>query len=353
LNLKKNKLKKVVYILFISLFLIKLSYSQSIQFSQFYSAPLVLAPSFAGAVKNSRFIANFRDQWPSIPGTYTTFAASYDQNFEDISSGLGFLAVRDQAGAGNLSLTEFGALYSWQGVITKSNGGFYIRPGINFKMSQRSIDFQKLIFSDMISPDGSVTNITIEQPPLPRKFYLDAATSIIFYNPKYFWSGISVDHLFRPNESLYLNEDTRVSMKYSIFAGYKMNVGKTHSRLYNDKDNDNMTFTAHYRYQGKYDQLDIGTYWTHNPITLGMWLRGLPLASRPSLKEEHRFQNLDAIIFLVGYEIFDLRIGYSYDLTISDLLGASGGAHEISVMYEFKSGLDTKKKHAIIPCPSF
>ncbi len=331
----------------------KLGYGQSIQFSQFYSAPLVLAPSFAGATQSGRFVANFRDQWPSIQGTYTTFSASYDQNLEDINSGLGVLSVRDQAGAGNLALTEFGVSYSWHGTITKYNGGFYVYPGMHLKMSQRSINFQKLIFGDMITSDGSVVKQTLEQPPLPQKFYLDAVASIIFFNPQYFWAGISVDHLFRPNESLTLDDQSRVSMRTSIFAGYRINVGKTNSRLYNDRDQENVSFSAHYRYQGGYDQLDLGAYWTHPPMTLGIWVRGLPLASRQILKDMNRLENMDALIFLIGYEIFQMNIGYSYDLTISKLLGASGGAHEISLMYRFESRLDRPKKHAIIPCPRF
>jgi len=347
-----KKLKKIVYIsILICLICIKFGYTQSIQFSQFYSAPLVLAPSFAGAVENSRFTANFRDQWPGIKGTYTTFAVSYDQNFPDISSGLGLLAVRDQAGAGNLSLTEVGVIYVWEGQITKSNGGVYIRPGINFKMSQRSIDFQKLIFGDMISSNGEPSLMTMEADPMSAKFYLDATTSLILYNPKYFWGGFSVDHLFRPNESLYLTENTRVNMKVSIFGGYKMDVGKQHSRVYNSKTKDNVSFTAHYRYQGHYDQLDLGAYWTTTPMTLGIWIRGLPITSRQILKYESRFSNLDALVFLVGYQIAQMHIGYSYDLTISKLMGSSQGAHEISLMYEFESNIKNHRKHGIIPCP--
>jgi type IX secretion system PorP/SprF family membrane protein len=329
----------------------KFSFSQSIQFSQFYSAPLVLAPSFTGSVEQSRIIANFRDQWPGIPGTYTTFSASYDQYFPKIKSGMGLLALKDQAGSGDLGLLEVGFLYSWEGTITKQNGGWYFKPGIEFKMVQRSIDFHKLIFGDQITSDGTPSGTTIEVPPAPNKSYLDAATSIIVYNSKYFWGGISFDHLFRPNESLYDEEDTRVSLRTSVFAGYKMTVGQAQKRRQYDADQESVTFTAHYRYQRPYDQLDFGAYWDHDPFTLGIWLRGLPITSR--YLYEKKLENMDAVVFLVGYKIFDLRIGYSYDLTISKLLGNTGGAHEISLIYEFNANLKTKNKHATIPCPKF
>jgi hypothetical protein len=63
----------------------------------------------------------------------------------------------------------------------------------------------------------------------------------------------------------------------------------------------------------------------------------------------------DAIIGLVGIKTKQLHIGYSYDFTISNLISSSGGAHEISIVYEFTSfsiGTTRRKIHAI-PCPEF
>lgn len=347
-----DKLKKLISILLLLILLSGFSYSQSIQFSQFYSAPLILAPSFAGSIQQSRIIANFRDQWPAVGNVYTTISASYDQNFPKIKSGMGLSVLRDRAGTGNLGLTEVGYSYAWNGTITNRHGGWYFRPGIQFKMVQRTLEFNKLTFADQISSDGTVTSSTIESPPQKSKTYLDAATSIVFYNSDFAWGGVSVDHLFKPNESLYYNEDTRVAMRVSLFGGYKMTVGQAQRRRQYDKDQESVTFTGHYRYQKPYDQLDLGAYWDHDPFTLGIWLRGLPITSR-YIYQNKRLENMDAVVFLVGYKIFDLRVGYSYDLTISQLLGNTGGAHEISLMYEFNANVRTAKKHATIPCPKF
>jgi len=50
-----------------------------------------------------------------------------------------------------------------------------------------------------------------------------------------------------------------------------------------------------------------------------------------------------------------LHIGYSYDFTISNLIGSTGGAHEISIVYEFNnlSIGQLKKRIRAIPCPEF
>lgn len=319
-------------------------YSQYIHFSQFYASPTILAPSFAGSTQNSRAVANYRDQWPSIPGTFVTFAASYDQNFYKINSGLGFLFVKDQAGHGNLSRTDVGVMYSWYTPIVKRQK-IYFRPGVQVKMTQRSLDFQKLIFGDQLSSPG---NSTLEPTPETRKFYLDATASVLIYSPD-FWVGTTIDHLFTPNESITGN-NTPVSMKYSVFGGYKFYVGKTTRRRAYAKDNrESLTASFYYRLQDGSDQFDLGGYWNHNPFTLGAWIRGMPIINNN--RNLNKKVNLDALVFLVGYKIFNFTVGYSYDLTISDMLGATGGAHEISLIYEFETKVGRSKRHAVISCP--
>jgi hypothetical protein len=57
------------------------------------------------------------------------------------------------------------------------------------------------------------------------------------------------------------------------------------------------------------------------------------------------------MIFLVGIKTRQFNIGYSYDFTISDLLGAVRGSHEISMTFKFL--LPERKKKGSVPCPEF
>ncbi len=83
--------------LFIFLVFLKLNaFSQDPEFSQYYAAPLYLNPAFTGTTNDHRFIANYRNQWPSVAQGYTTTAFSYDFNMADLNSGFGFLATQDQ-----------------------------------------------------------------------------------------------------------------------------------------------------------------------------------------------------------------------------------------------------------------
>jgi hypothetical protein len=58
---------------------------------------------------------------------------------------------------------------------------------------------------------------------------------------------------------------------------------------------------------------------------------------------------------LVGFDIteYNLRIGYSYDLTISKLgVANSLGGHEVSLVYEIAKK-KKKTRRVLVSCPKF
>ncbi len=310
------------------------SHAQDPQLTQFYSAPLYLAPSFAGATQQHRLASTYRNQWPGIPEAYVTYLFSYDHYFSNFNSGLGLLIMRDEAGSGDLSTTNVGVQYSYDIRVTDL---WHIRPGIHFLYTQTGINFAKLIWGDQISPSGITP--TIQVPSLQRKGAIDASLSVLVYSDR-MWAGAAVDHLFRPNTSLYDVENNHVKMKFSAFGGYQV-VRK--GRLLKPID-ETLSLAGLFKYQDHIKQLDIGLYWYKNPLVFGFWYRGLPIISNE--------MRGDAVCFLIGYKIDQFSIGYSYDFTISKLLTSTWGSHEIALVYEFTTHRKKKKRH-MIPCPEF
>ncbi len=325
--------------------------SQIAHYSQFYSTPMTIAPSFAGLTEASRLSVNYRDQWPAVPGVFRTMSVGVDHYFSRAKSGVGILIFRDVAGVGNLGLTEAGLQYSYKLKVGQKRGNrnseWFLRPGIQFKYSQRSIDFEKLTFGDQLLGQSS----TSHAPPLSNKSYIDFTASLMGYTDLY-WGGFSVDHLLKPSQSLYGNQSYRMKMKFDVFGGAKVMLKRQKNRRVRyGRENENVTFAINYQYWDKFDQLDIGAYWTRDPLILGAWFRGIPIVD----KKDQSFNNIDAIIVMVGFKLSpNLKIGYSYDMTIiRNLFSHTGGAHEISLVWEFNKGLDKRYKHTIIPCPSF
>ncbi len=323
---------RIILLLFIFFTFLSINtFGQDPQFSQFYSNPLYSSPSFAGAVKGYRASLNYRDQWPGLPGKLTTATFSFDYNASQINSGIGIIAMNDIAGSTSYSNLALGLLYSYNVQITRK---IFFRPGAGIYYSQRSIDYSKMIFSSQIESGGTTPLLSSE---IKNTNAVDGTLSgVLFLNN--LWIGYTADHLTRPNISL-TKYDNRLPVKHMLFGGFRFYKLE---RLIGAK-RQSVTVVANYKHQGLADQVDIGCYWSYDPIVVGVWYRDLPL-----IKD---YSRRDAIVILAGVQYMGLNIGYSYDFTVSRLITSTGGSHEISLIYKFE--IEQKKKFKPIPCPSF
>lgn len=328
-------LKRVKYLILLLIILRAEGFSQDPTFSQFYANALYLSPSFAGATAEYRLGINYRDQWPSIPGKFRTYSISFDKAMPNFNSGIGVLATYDVAGSGDLSTTNIGLLYSYDFNI---NSQWHIRPGVNFKFYYQGLDIYKLIFNSQIT--GSGVTQQVSPPPFDNVADVDFASSALLYNEQT-WAGFSVDHLLKPRTSFYGNEDF-IPVKINIYGGTQIiNKSRRFQKLH-----EVMSIAMNFQKQRNFYQTDIGLYYYKNPLIFGLWYRGIPFMTS---------QAGDAIIGLIGIKTDQLHIGYSYDFTISNLISSTGGAHEISLVYEFNnlSLGQQKKRIRAIPCPEF
>ena len=325
-----NKLTVIIFLLVI----FRSLSGQDPQFTQFYANPLYLAPSFAGATQSDRIATVYRNQWATVPGAFVTTSFSYDHFFESVNSGVGVLLTRDLAGSAGLSFTNVGLQYSYD---IKINQLFYIRPGIHVNYTQMGINYQDMIWNDQLTaslPGAS----TIESPGEELKADIDVSTSVLAYSDR-FWFGFGVDHLLKPNDGLW-NNNAELPMRFNAFGGYQIfKKGELLSPV-----DETISLAMYFRHQDVSNQLDLGVYWYKAPIMLGAWYRGIPFLSNDPRG--------DAVAFLIGYKMDGIRVGYSYDFTISNLISSTGGSHEISVIYEF-SFANKKKSRRLIPCSEF
>ena len=328
-------MKKTIltYLFFLSWLI---SQGQDPQFTQFYANPLYLNPAFAGTTIQSRFVLVTRIQWASIPGAFQTYSASYDQYIPDINSGFGLNIYYDRAGTGGLSTTTARFSYAYE---IKINRNLYIRPAAEIGYVFRALDFSRLTFGDQLQTDNPSSGEIISDQAVQ---YADVNAGVLLYATNY-WAGIAFHHINTPNES-FLNEESLVPMKFSLHGGYRFNLSEkgTLERNY-------IFVAAHYKSQGKFDQLDIGFYYEHNALTLGVWYRGLPVAYSQTAGIAR-----DAVALLIGYKQSRLSFAYSYDITISKLGLNTGGSHEITIVYEWANRKNKRsKRKRVVPCAKF
>jgi len=342
--------KRRYIFLFIFLFFatIKLV-GQDPHFSQFYANHLYLNPAFAGTNNCSRFSLNFRDQWPAIKGDFKTFSGSYDQYIQAIRSGIGVLFSGDIAGGGLLSSYNASAIYNFRARVSSK---FILQFALQGGYLTSFINWEKWQYASEII-DGYTPNYLFHDLDDVKKSQFDAAFGFVGYT-SYLYFGMAMHHLF-PVQLSFLrgNSDkykTTWEPRWTAHIGGKISISQKNRTEYNYGDiffYPNIIFIS----QGTFQYLHEGFYFNIYPVTIGAWLR-------------HNFKNLDAFIISCGVEYKLLRIGYSYDFTLTKLEG-TGGAHEVSLQFtipcdnDYGQGrgkkLNKKKKtnYAPIDCPKF
>jgi len=318
--------------------------AQDPEFSQYYAAPLYLNPAFAGTSVDHRFIANYRNQWPSISQAFETYAFSYDYNLSQYNSGLGVLVTADKAGSANLKSTQFNFQYAYK---VRMSDKFILSSGLNFGVGSRSIDFNKLVFYQQL--DFSQNTDYVPPPPsnlnVDGQTYFDFGGGLLAYSRKV-WLGFSMSHLNRPNRSL-LNEETEIPVKTSVHGGVRIAL---YNGMFKRERTASIAPSFVYKQQGNIDQLDLGTYFFYEPIVVGLWYRGIPIQqnARDNVSQ-------DAVVVVLGFQLQNVELSYSYDVTVSELGPISGGAHEVGLKFkiELATQVKKKKKERFIPCPTF
>jgi len=324
----------------LSILLFAQAKAQDPMFSQYYSSPLYLNPGLAGSVQQPRLIFNSRMQWTKLPNAFNTYAASADYLIEDWSSAFGVLVMTDKAGSANLRNTGIHGTYAAKIRIME---GWVFSPGVTFGYASRSIDFDKLIFGDMIIHNGPTTDDALGH--LGNQQYFDFSSGAVIYN-KIFWAGFSGYHINEPNYSL-LGEDAKLHMRLSVHAGFRIPI--KHAILSKSKLS-SIAPSFVYKTQGEFRQLDIGANIIFDPVLVGLWYRGMP-----GSKNYNEKTSQDAMIFILGLNLQFIEVGYSYDFTISNIGPQSGGSHEVSItllLPELKSN-KVKRKDKILPCPNY
>jgi type IX secretion system PorP/SprF family membrane protein len=314
---------------------------QDPQFSQYYQAPLYMNPGFTGITQQQRLVANNRIQWPNLPQAFTTYAASYDIWVDELKSGFGLMATTDKMGSAGWRTTTANLLYSYKVRLSEK---VVFSPGLSFGYGFNGLDRTKLRMGDGLEYNGQSLDPDLNK--LGNQQYFDFGSGFLIYT-KDFWIGAAFNHMNSPNISV-LNSSSRLPMKTTIQGGARI-------PLYNGpRTIDKVSYLTPsfiYRMQGPITQLDLGVNYHIDPVSIGVWYRG-----KPFQKSVIGTVNQDALIFTMGLYMKNFTIGYSYDFSISPLSTTSGGAHEISMMYEFVAKplhRGVKKRNRLIPCPTF
>ncbi len=306
-------------------------------FSQFQSSPLQINPAFTGYSEGGVLGINYRNQWPSLSQAYVTYALYYDQYISKINSGFGIQLLTDNAAQGLYKTTKITGMYSYKQRFSKK---WYGKLGVEAGLISTNIGWDKLIFPDMIDPiygyqsPGGLPYPTSVVPP-DQLSQLNTSVSLggLVYNDKFF-IGFSAKHINTPTISFYESNETEgtfLPVRMSLHVGFEIALDQNAGRSKNF-----LTPTIVAIKQGNVGQVNIGGHLRLNQLILGAYFR-------------QAFSNPDAVIFMAGIQSDDIKIVYSFDMTVSKLTLGSGGAHEIGMVFTF----NTNKNNKYVDCLNF
>ena len=318
--------------------------AQDPQFSQFYASPVYLNPALAGSTDRARVGVNYRNQWPSLTHSFTTISAYADFFSKAMESGVGIIVNQHTESFLDYQSTEVGGVYSYK---MRVSDNLIMRTGIQLSYFNKDLNFEKLVFGNQIDiANGQVIGPSGEtfQRGEAVGFMSASAGTLIYSNS--FWIGTAVHHINEPNQS-FVGGDSRLARKYSVHAGYKLNLGdgqrlRTVAYQFQERS---VTFAMNYKKQGGFNQLDAGMQFYFQPLVIGGWYRGIPIQSVDKVVKN------ESIIALLGLELNEnLSFGYSHDFTVSRLAGSTGGAHEFSLTFSFGKIVKRTRRDTILPC---
>jgi type IX secretion system PorP/SprF family membrane protein len=293
-------MKRLLTILF---FLPLATFAQDPNYSTMLNSAAFINPAMAATDTMDYAAIKYRNQWPALTGNYVTTSAYYSHYSSFLNSATYIIGSHDVAGRGSLKTTRVGIGYAQK---IKLGDDFLIQAAIEAVYFQKSLDWSKLTFGDMIDPRRGFVYATSDTPRGGTASGIDFSSGItLSYKSAYI--GFSGHHLTQPNESLILG-DSRLPLKIGMQLGYKIYIGGKWS----------IEPVVFYQQQDNFSNLNLSCFARANDFVLGLGYR-----------------NKDAFLGTVGFEGAKIRTYYSYDLTVSRLGSGTGGSHEISLAYRF------------------
>lgn len=301
--------------------------AQDPHFTQFYSAPLTINPSYTGFFENGqlRAISNFRQQWiSSVSPIYTTTfqidsKVGYDDEHKPLS--LGILFMNDNAMKGVFKSNYFTLSGSYR--LNFDEPG-YKKLGIGFSTSygDRKINLGGIAFPEQYSGSSFDLSLPNNETVLNNlKPYISIGAGLLYSNNNkesgnFFDIGISAFHLNKPKQTVLNDATQQLPIRYSVQGNVQQYLN----------ENVFINIMALYQNQANIKYLLGGFYISkylneENEDFLGVGLFG---------------RTKDAISPYVLLELSNKRIGISYDINTNNIKNYPKPLQSFELSLQFK-----------------
>jgi type IX secretion system PorP/SprF family membrane protein len=296
-----------LFILLISTLMLHAQNAQ--QFTHFMFNQLVYNPAYAGFDNSIHLTAFYRTQWVGMEGNPSLQSFSAHSPLNVANSNIGLFVVNDMMGAQRT--THFHLAYAYRQPLRFGNISF----GLSAGLFQQQLNGAKLR-----APQGNYeSSLNHNDDFIPASTVNAIAPEFnfgVYFNTKGFQFGLSANNIIAGKTTLSTPVDKtqiRFTRYYTANASYNVALSKRFSLLPGA-----MLKTDFINYQTDFNL--ILQY--RNNIYLGASFRG------------NTRRGTDAVAMMFGFNVFkSLKLGYSYDYTLSSLNNVSNGSHEVFANY--------------------
>jgi type IX secretion system PorP/SprF family membrane protein len=321
--------------------------AQSIHFTQYYNAPLLVNPANTALLSEDDFRLglNYRNQWAALPVPYNTFSAWGDlkiggNNPDKIKHnwlGLGFAFFNDKAGDGDLALSQIQGDIAYHLQLSQH---FMLSLGGSAAYVQRSVDYDKLTFDAQW--DGFVFNphMSNGEKGIQKTNYttVGAGLNMAWFPTEfaYIKVGAAIANINEPTETFYANGKNTVAMRPTLYVDglFKTASALTvNPSLYITTQRGAYQFVAGSAFKVRLNDVNEAPV----QLILGIFDRWA-----------------DAFIGVAGLEFNNIQFTANYDMTMSTLAPYNGsyGALEFSLIYHRPYSRNSGIK-SMLSCPRF
>ncbi len=329
---KNQAMSRITSLLLLLCLLSTRAMAQDLHFTQFQLAPMSFNASQTGAFNGTARVGGiYRDQWSiyKTPSIYIDAPILSVRKYDWI--GVGFSAVKDQAGSAKLNLTGGKLAVAYHLSFDKKRKTVF-SIGAQYGMMSRSINREALVLEDQII-NGTPVSIDYDKIKDSKFAEIDAGVSLrhILSKKADFVLGVGVNHLNAPRRGI-VNASFELPARLMAHGQLNMDLNKK------------WILSPAFLYQ------QIGPGYEAAVQAVGTYDFNKDWDFRAGLG--YRFG--DAAQVILGALYKDLTVGFAYDI------GASGtnsalkniGAFEIAANYIFKIYKKPKVDPAIF-CPRF
>jgi type IX secretion system PorP/SprF family membrane protein len=351
---KRTCLKALLMFMVILLFIFPEAKTQDVQFSQFTNLPLYYNPAYAGLAQGMRAKFAYRRQWVKMPEDFKAMNFNMDIAARGIpgSGGIGLMFDSSNEGGGLIKRNSFGLNLAVRIPIMQDMISQF---GISASFVQKHIDWSRLVFSDQLDENyGNIYTSDFVPPSSNKVNYPDFGIGGVFRFAKDAGKdsevigtfGFAVQHVFEPNES-FINLESKLPVKIVATVDFQIQQSDN-SRGYNDRG---FKFNPAiiYMNQAGMDSWSVGLNVYKQPIYVGVWYRN----------SEFQFLDNSALIIMLGLNTnfgdnARMKFVYSYDAMLTDITKATGGSHELTLIFELddmhlfgnsRGGFSPRSKH--------